>query len=155
MMKRFAWFSKPRGHYHLPVVTQLLEADIFVYVVNALRMKKFCSQDIRKAKTDNIDAAKIAAFGLTYWQDLQQTKPTDEVYRELGLLSRQYFQFTSMLVKAKITLGNLLDNVMLGITKLLYDRAPKHKLTDFALRYLHFDKISAMGESRFSTDYCK
>ena len=41
------------------------------------------------------------------------------------------------------------------ITKLLYDRAPNHKLTDFVLRYLHFDKISAMGERKFTTDYCK
>ena len=60
-----------------------------------------------------------------------------------------------MLTKAKITLDNLLDNVMPGITKLLYDRAPNHKLTDFVLRYLHFDKISAMGERKFITDYCK
>ena len=110
------------GHYHLPVVAQLLEANVFVCVVNALRMKKFCSQDIRKAKTDKIDAAKIAAFGLTYWQDLQAAKPTDEVYRELRLLSRQYFQLTSMLVKAKISLGNLLDNVMPGIADILQDR---------------------------------
>ena len=65
------------GHYHLPVVAQLLEANIFVCVVNALRMKKFCSQDIRKAKTDKIDSMKIAAFGLTYWQDLKAAKPTD------------------------------------------------------------------------------
>ena len=60
-----------------------------------------------------------------------------------------------MLTKAKITMGNILDNVMPGITKLLYDRTPNHKLTDFVLRYLHFDKISAMGEKRFTTDYCK
>ena len=59
------------GHYHLPVVAQLLEANVFVCGVSALRMKKFCSQDIRKAKTDKIDAAKIPAFGLTYWQDLK------------------------------------------------------------------------------------
>ena len=102
----------------------------------------------------DIDAAKIAAFGLTYWQDLKAAKPTDDVYRELRLLSRQYFQLTSMLVKAKISLNNLLDNVMPGITDLLYDREQNHKLTDFVLRYLHFDKISAMGERKFTTDYC-
>ena len=142
------------GHYHFPVVTQLLEANIFVCVVNALRMKKFCSQDIRKAKTDKIDAAKIAAFGLTYWQELQPAKPADEVYRELRLLSRQYFQLTSMLVKAKISLGNLLDDVMPGITDILQDREPHHKLTNFVLKYLHFDKISAMGEKKFISGYC-
>ena len=97
----------------------------------------------------------IAAFDLTYWQDLKAAKPTDEVYRELRLLSRKYFQLTSMLTKAKITMGNVLDNVMPGITKLLYGRAPNQKLTDFVLSYLHFDKIFAMGERRFTTDYCK
>ena len=142
------------GHYHYPVVVKLLEADIFVCIVNALRMKKFCSQDIRRAKTDRMDAIKIATYGLTYWQDLKPTKPTNEVYRDLRLLSRQYFQFTSMLVKAKITMNNLLDNVMPGITKLLRDRDSNHKLTDFALKYLHFDKISDMGEKKFISSYC-
>jgi hypothetical protein len=88
---------------------------------------------------------KIVAFGLTYWQDLKRTEPTDEVYRELRLLSRQYFQLTSMLTKAKITLDNLLDNVMPEITKPLYGRAPNHNLTDFVLKYLHFDKIFRCG----------
>ena len=32
------------GHYHLPVATYLSSHNIFVCCVNALRMKKFCSQ---------------------------------------------------------------------------------------------------------------
>ena len=111
-------------------------------------------QSRKQSKTDKIDAAKIAAFGLTYWQDLQQAKPTDEVCRELRLLSRQYFQITSMIVKSKISLGNLLDNVMPGIADILQDWKPHHKLTDFVLKYLHFDKISAMGEKKFISGYC-
>ena len=59
------------GHYHLPVVTLLVENGIFVCCVNALRMKKFCSQSIRRAKTDKIDSVHIAVFGLTYWEELQ------------------------------------------------------------------------------------
>ena len=59
-----------------------------------------------------------------------------------------------MLVKAKISLGNLLDNVMPGITDVLQDRDPHHKLTDFVLKYLHFDKITAMGEKKFVSGYC-
>lgn len=38
------------GHYHLPVATYLSSHNIFVCCVNALRMKKFCSQSIRRAK---------------------------------------------------------------------------------------------------------
>ena len=59
-----------------------------------------------------------------------------------------------MLVKAKISLGNLLDDVMPGITDILQDREPHHKLTNFVLKYLHFDKISAMGEKKFISGYC-
>ena len=48
------------GSYHCPVVAALLENGIFVSVVNSLRMKRFCSQSIRKVKTDRIDAMQIA-----------------------------------------------------------------------------------------------
>lgn len=52
------------GSYHCPVVAALLENGIFVSVVNSLRMKRFCSQSIRKVKTDRIDAMQIAC---TVW----------------------------------------------------------------------------------------
>ena len=76
------------GHYHLPVVSLLVENEIFVCCVNALRMKKFCSQSLRRAKTDKIDSIKIANFGLAYWNELTPTLPTEEVYHELKLLAR-------------------------------------------------------------------
>ena len=47
------------GSYHCPVVAALLESGIFVSVVNSLRMKRFCSQSIRKVKTDRIDAKEL------------------------------------------------------------------------------------------------
>ena len=62
------------GSYHCPVVAALLENGIFVSVINSLRMKRFCSQSIRKVKTDRIDAMQIALYGLAYWQELQPTK---------------------------------------------------------------------------------
>ena len=104
------------GHYHWPVVTLLVENGIFVCSVNALRMKKYCAQSIRKAKTDRIDSVHIASYGLTYWNELVPVKPADDVYKDLKLLARQYYQTVSMLIKAKINLNNLLDQVMPGIT---------------------------------------
>ena len=68
-------------------------------------MKKFCSQSIRRAKTDKIDAVHIAQFGLTYWDELSPVKPPEDVYQELKLLARQYYQTVSMLVKAKVNAG--------------------------------------------------
>ena len=80
------------GSYHCPVVAALLENGIFVSVVNSLRMKRFCSQSIRKVKTDRIDAMQIALYGLAYWQELQPARLPEDTYRELQLLARQYYQ---------------------------------------------------------------
>ena len=90
------------GSYHCPVVAALLENGIFVSVVNSLRMKRFCSQSIRKVKTDRIDAMQIALYGLAYWQELQPARLPEDTYRELQLLARQYYQMTSLLIKAKV-----------------------------------------------------
>ena len=143
------------GHYHLPVVTLLVEKGIFTCCVNALRMKNFCSQSIRRAKTDKIDAVHIAQFGLTYWDELSPVKPPEYVYQELKLLARQYYQTVSMLVKAKVNLSNLLDQTMPGIKELMNDSPGNHKLTDFVKRYYHYGHILEMGGKRFHYDYCK
>ena len=143
------------GHYHFPVVKFLLDNGIFVSTVNALRMKKYCSQSIRKAKTDRIDAVRIASYGLTYWNDLIQATPLDTVYRELQMLSRQYHRTVSLFIKAKQHLIDLLDQTMPGIQKLLQNSAENKKLTNFVVRYWHFEKICAMGEQKFINDYCK
>ena len=143
------------GHYHWPVVTLLTEKGIFVCCVNALRMKKYCSQSIRRAKTDKIDAVRIAAYGLTYWSELSPVLNCEDTYRELKLLARQYYQITAMLVKAKVNLSNLLDQTMPGIQDVLRDNASNHKLTDFVKRYFHFAHIISMGKSKFKVDYCK
>ena len=109
------------GHYHLPVTSYLSSNGIFVCCVNALRMKNYCSQNIRRAKNDKVDAACIASFCITYWNELIQAYDSDEVYDELRFLERQYHQITSILVKAKVNLSNLLDRIMPGIATLLQD----------------------------------
>ncbi len=142
------------GHYHLPVVIPLVESGIFVCCVNALRMKKFCSQSLRRAKTDKIDSIKIANFGLTYWSELTPTLPKGEVYQELKLLARQYYQTVSLLIKAKVNLSNLLDQSMPNIQTVLADNKRNCKLTDFVARYYHCSHILEMGEQGFTIDYC-
>ena len=143
------------GSYHCPVVAALLENGIFVSVVNSLRMKRFCSQSIRKVKTDRIDAMQIALYGLAYWQELQPTKLPEDTYRELQLLARQYYQMTSLLIKAKVDFNAICDQVLPGMQELMNDHAGRHKLSDFVLRYRHTTHILEMGETRFRKDYCK
>ena len=143
------------GHYHLPVLSLLVEKGIFVCCVNALRMKKYCAQSLRRAKTDKIDSTKIATYGITYWHELVAVMPVEDTYAELRTLSRQYYQFTSLTVKAKVNLSNLLDQIMPNIKTLLSDSQSNSKLTDFVKRYWHFENILKMGKSRFVTEYCK
>lgn len=143
------------GHYHLPVASYLSSHNIFVCCVNALRMKKYCSQSIRRAKTDKIDAMRIASFGITYWGELVQTYASPDTYDELRFLARQYYQITAILVKAKVNFSNLLDQVMPGISDILQNNKDNHKLTEFVNRYIHFKSILDMGEKKFTSDYCK
>lgn len=143
------------GHYHLPVASYLASHGIFVCCVNALRMKKYCAQSIRRAKTDKIDAVRIASFGITYWSELTGAYDAPDTYDELRFLSRQYYQFTAILVKAKVNFSNLLDQVMPGISNLLQNQKDNHKLTEFVDRYIHFCAILNMGEKKFTVDYCK
>ena len=107
------------GHYHLPVASYLSSHGIFVCCVNALRMKKSCAQSIRRAKTDKIDAVRIAPFGITYWSELTQAYDAPDTYNELRFLARQYYQMTGILVKAKVNFSHLIDQVMSGISDIL------------------------------------
>ena len=118
--------------------------------VNALRMKKFYSQNIRRAKTDRIDSINIAAFGITYWNELTAIMPSEDIYRELKLLARQYYQTTSMLIKAKINFSNLCDQIMPGIQNIIYDYKGNKKLTGFAKtlpEYQVVREISCIGDT--------
>ena len=142
------------GHYHYPVVKYLVDNGMFVSTVNALRMKKYCSQSIRKAKTDRIDAIRIASYGLTYWSELTAASPLDSTYKELQMLARQYHRTTALLVKAKVDLSTILDQVMPGIQNLLQNVKENRKLTNFVLKYVHFENICSMGEKRFISNYC-
>ena len=132
------------GSYHCPVVAALLENGIFVSVVNSLRMKRFCSQSIRRVKTDQIDAMQIALYGLAYWQELQPTRLPEDIY--IGSFS---------LIKAKVDFNALCDQVLPGMQELMNDHAGRHKLSDFVLWYHHTAHILKMGETRFRKDYCK
>lgn len=141
------------GHYHWPIAYALSDEGLFVSVVNPYRMKRFCSQSIRRAKTDKIDSIYIAAFGITYWSELIPLPSKDDIYSEMRLLSRQYHQTLELFVKSKLNLQTLADKAMPGIDALIKDNQSNLKLTDFMNRYWHFDNILAMGEKRFCRDY--
>jgi transposase len=80
------------GHYHYPILKQMLEDDFFVFVVNLYLMKKYSDNDIRKSKTDKKDSIRIAYYVLEKSYLLQQYTNIDQKYNDLKFLSRQYSQ---------------------------------------------------------------
>ena len=143
------------GQYHIPVVKYLSDNGIFVSVVNALRMKKFTSQDIRKVKNDRIDSIHIAMYGLTYWSELEEFKPANEVYAELRTLSRQYDNTIALLVGVRSNFANLINNVMPGIDKMLADGNKSNRTIAFVEHYVHFENITKKSEKQFVNDVMK
>jgi len=147
------------GAYHLPLLTLLKQAGLFVSVINPLAMKKYASMRIRKGKTDKLDAARIANYGLDNWFHLVDYKPSEEAYEELKMLGRQYSHYISIKISSKLAVGNLLDRTMPGIKKLLTDKRSeqpgKDKLSDFVAEYWHYDNITKKSEDRFVSDYCR
>lgn len=147
------------GAYHFPLLIRLKQAGIFVSVISPLVMKKYASLAIRKGKTDKLDAARIANYGIDNWFRLVDYTPPEEVYEELRLLGRQYSHYINMKMKSKLALTNLIDRTMPGIKKLLSSKRSgdptKDKLNDFVEKYWHYDNITKKSEARFVSDYCR
>ncbi|MGL5435476.1 MAG: IS110 family transposase [Lachnospiraceae bacterium] len=144
------------GIYHLPVVTFLQQENIFVCVVNPLLMKKYGDIKLRQGKTDKMDSIKIANYGIDNWYHLTDFLPEEETYAELRLLSRQYLHYTSLKIKAKVNLTNLLEKTMPGIKPLLRSQSEhsnQEKLCAVVSRYWHFDNITRYSENRFVKDF--
>lgn len=144
------------GAYHYPILTFLKEHGIFVCVVNAYLMKKYCTVAIRRGKTDPLDSVKIANYGIDYWHRLVDFKPAEEIYRQLKDLNRQYLTYLSMRVKAKQAMTNLIDRTMPGIKTVLWNRSDvpeKDKLCDFVREFWHYDNLTKMSENGFISYY--
>lgn len=144
------------GIYHLPILNFLKSKNTFVSVINPLIMHKYANLTLRKGKTDNLDAVKIAKYGLDNWFNLVDYTTNNETYDELKILNHQYNSYIEQRVKAKQSLTILLDRTMPEIKTLLLNRsiAPdRDKLCDFVRKYWHFDNITKMSEDRFIKSY--
>lgn len=144
------------GIYHLPILKELLNQDIFVSVINPLVMNKYANTSIRPGKTDNKDSITIANYGIDYWYRLQSYDEKDSRYEQLRLLSRQYNQYINMRVKCKLVLLNLLEQTMPQITTLLENDSQdikRDKLNAFVLKYWHYDNITKFSQKQFIINY--
>ena len=145
------------GNYYEPIARFLHEQGIFVSVVNPMLISDFGGNTLRRPKTDKKDAVKLALYALTYWIDLKQYEPQEDLRKSLKMLNRQY-QFA---VKQQTMLNNnlisQLDLTFPGINKLFTspDREQDGHLkwVDFVVEFPHRDCIAKLTPSAFRKKY--
>lgn len=144
------------GAYHLPILNYLKEQGFFVCVVNPIVLQKYLAMNLRRAKTDRLDALHIARFGLDCWYRLCDFSPSDETYAELQVLSRQYLHYIALLKDAKLNLTHLMDRVLPGMKSLLQSQtrsSGRNILCDFVRTFWHVDLITRKTEAVFLAAY--
>lgn len=141
------------GYYHWPLVNKLLDAGIFVCIVNPILMSKFSKVQMRPGKTDRLDAMMICRFGLANWATLVSCTPDEERRTLLRLYSREYNHAVHMVVEQKVHFTSLLDKVMPGIKTMLEDKNGGSKLSDFVLEFWHFERIAKQKPEVFVERY--
>ena len=144
------------GVYHLPMLTYLRDNDIFTAVINPYQMKQYRIQGLRRVKTDKADSITIAKYGLDHWFDLKDFISSDDKYKELTLLGRQYRHYMRIHVISLQELTHILDHTMPGVKKEFNSWNPdsgKDKLSDFVEKYWHYDNIRMKSERQFVESY--
>ena len=145
------------GHYHLPVAQFLYQKGFFICVENAYIIRQFSRIMLHGAKTDPLDAKKLAKYGLAYWSELKPYKFHPSCYTELSLLSKQYQTYIKLLIAAKQNVIHLMDEMLPGFKEALDTASSvqfsKVKYVDFAKEFYHVDMIKTMGKEIFRENY--
>ncbi|WP_315792330.1 IS110 family transposase [Paenibacillus sp. BIC5C1] len=97
------------GHYHRALVSYLERSGYTYYMVNPLQSKRAKGAQLRKVKTDALDAWHLAE--MYYRGDVKPHRTWDETYTELQHLTRQHEFVTGIFVQAKLNSRALLEQV--------------------------------------------
>ncbi len=147
------------GNYYEPIAHYLHEQNIFVSVVNPVLISDFGGNTLRKPKTDKKDSLKIASYALSYWVDLKEYIPQEDLRKSLKLLNRQYQQASKLKTMMNNNLISLLDLTFPGINKLFTSPSREsdghEKWVDFVIAFPHCDMISKLTFKAFSKNYKK
>lgn len=145
------------GNYYEPIARFLHEQGIFVSVVNPMLISDFGGNTLRKPKTDKKDAVKLALYTLTYWLDLKQYQPQEDLRKSLKMLNRQYIQADKVKTMLNNNLISQLDLTFPGINKLFTSPVREQdghlKWVDFVLEFPHRDAVAKLAPSVFKKKY--
>lgn len=142
--------------YYRPVANFLRKEGIFVCVANALLVHNYCGQSLRRAKTDRIDAVKIANYGIDHWLRLREYTPEEEARELLKVYSRQLENYTKMQVALQNSLQSLLDQTFPGVRTLFHHSGRedgREKWVDFAAKFWHCEKVSKLSTAKFTESF--
>ena len=103
------------SHYHLILFQFFSDAGYEVIVVNPLQSNALKNINVRKIKTDKVDAYRLA---LLYRMNvLRRSQVPTEMLRSLRMLCRQHYELKGDITRYKNRLTALLDQIFPGLTK--------------------------------------
>lgn len=145
------------GNYYETIARFLHGQGIFVSVVNPMLIRDFGGNTLRKPKTDKKDAVKIALYTLTYWLDLKEYEPQEDLRKALKMLNRQYGFAIKQQTMMNNNLISQIDLTFPGINKLFTSHEREvdgHlKWVDFVLTFPHRDSVANLTPSAFKKKY--
>ena len=140
------------SHYHFPLLFSLQEAGYFVSVINALTIKKYCDEDLRRAKNDKKDAIKLAAYCSEKWNKISEFQPQASIRNDLLFLSREYSKNVQVQTRLKIQLSDLIDKTFSGLKSLVNSESRFLLLLDIYEKYPHADLVLSTDREVFLQD---
>ena len=109
---------------------------------------------IKKLPGEKKDSLKIASYALSYWIDLKEYVPQEDLRKSLKLLNRQYQQASKLKTMMNNNLISLLDLTFLGVNKLFTSPSREsdghEKWVDFVLAFPLCDMISKLTIKAFA-----
>ncbi|TFJ93130.1 IS110 family transposase [Lentibacillus salicampi] len=97
------------GHYHEPVLQFLEEHGVTYYLINPVISYEARKTNLRKVKTDKIDAFHLGE--LYYKEDLEVYQKKTEQFLNLRQLTRQHSALTDSYVEVKLQFQAALDQI--------------------------------------------
>lgn len=145
------------SHYWKQPAKVLFDAGIKVSVLNAILIHGYGTNTIRPVKTDKADARRIAAYALTYWDEIRLFEPEDQIRETLKNQARLYERICGLCAAMKNNLVAVCDQVNPGINKFYGQTALNdkghYKWIDLLECFWHRDYILSFTEEEFVVEY--
>ena len=113
---------------------------------------------LRRAKTDQKDAVKLANYGLDHWLTLPRYVPEEDTRLMLKACYRQYQQYSKVQTMLKNNLISLLDTTFPDANR-LFTSPPRddghEKWVDFVATFWHCECVCDLSEKAFAAKYQK